>query len=169
MPFDNPKQKGEALSNFTLLNVHRWSRYPEVNKAVNAIYDDLKNDPVFGGNERLKKKHIKVVILDLYANWLRDETRYIAYSRSKNHYKGNSRYNRLHISFLTVAVIDALHRRGLVENHIGFFNMELEVGRLSRMKATDRLIELIKNEYAIPAEAINCWRQRETICVNRTH
>ncbi len=163
MPFDNPAEKAEALGNSTRLDVHRWSNYPEVNKAVNAIYDDLRNDPAFGGNERLRKKHIKVVILDLYANWLANETRYIAYSRSKNDYKGKSRYNRLHISFLTVAVVDALHRRGLVEHHVGFHNAELEVGFLSRMKATDRLIKLIRDEYAVPAEAIQRWRGEECI------
>lgn len=163
MPFDNPRQKSEALDNFTRLDVHLWSRYPEVNNAVDAIYSELKDDPAFGGNRRLRKKHIKVVILALYANWLADSTRYIAYSRSRNAYKGNSRYNRIHISFLTVPVIDALHRRGLVDHYPGFYNAELEVGRLSRMKATDRLINIIKDQHAVPAEAIERWRNEECI------
>ena len=145
MPFDNLPQKAEALDNATLFDVHRWSVYPQVNEAVDALYIDLKNDPAFGGNERLKKRHIKVVILDLYANWLADNTRYIAFNRSKNAYRRNSRYNRLHISFLTVSVVDALHSRGLIEHHRGFYNRKQKFGCLSRMKATDRLINLIRH------------------------
>ena len=155
MPFDNPDQKAEALNNFRPLDVHCWSDYSEVNAAVNALFNDLRHAPEFpAGNKSLRKKHIKVVILDLYATWISDPTRYIAYSRSKNDYKGRSRYNKLHISFLTVPVVDALHSRGYVEHHKGFHNAELEVGRLSRMKANDKLIELIQTEYAIPEEAI---------------
>ena len=129
------KQKGEALDNFAQFDVHRWSDYPEVNNAVDALFDDLRQIPNFGGNERLRKKHIKVVVLDLYAKWLADPTRYTAYSRSRNDYRGRSRYNRLHISYLTVSVIDALRERGYVEHHIGFHDHEWQVGRRSRMRA----------------------------------
>jgi hypothetical protein len=163
MPFDNPAQKAEALNNFTLLDVHRWSDFPEVNNAVNAIYCELKKDPAFGGNKRLRKKHIKVVILDLYATWLADDTKYIAYYCTPNAYIGTSRYNSLHISYLTVPVVDALHRRGFIEHYSGFYNRELDVGRLSRMRSTDRLIGLIKEEHAVPAEAIQHWRDKECI------
>lgn len=97
MPFDDAGQKADALNNSALFDVHRWSDYPEVNNAVDAIYRDLKNDPEFGGNKNLKKRHIKVLILDLWANWLADETRYVAYSRDKNAYKRGSRYNELNI------------------------------------------------------------------------
>lgn len=158
--FPKPTEKAEALNNFTLLDVHRWSDFPEVNGAVDAIYDDLKHDPDFRGNEKLKKKHIKVVILDLYAAWRADRSRYIAFSRSKNSYKGGSRYNRLHISFLTVAVVDALHRRGFAEHHIGFMDRKKGEGRVARMRATDKLIQLINH---VPEAAIQRYKGTECI------
>jgi len=49
MPFDDGAEKGKALDNFTLLDVHRWSDYAVVNNAVDALFDDLSQAPNFGG------------------------------------------------------------------------------------------------------------------------
>ena len=46
------------------LDVHRWSEHPEVNIFVDTIYN---NDFRQGNeNQRIKKKHLKLVLLDLY-------------------------------------------------------------------------------------------------------
>ncbi len=54
------------------LDVHKWSEFPQVNAVVSAIYTDLKKNPDFTINERLKEVHIKVIALNLYVAWLRD-------------------------------------------------------------------------------------------------
>ena len=147
-PFETDLEKAEALDFSRLLDVHKWSDYREVNAAVNAIYTDLKNDPDFTGSENLKKKHIKVVILSLYVNWLANRELFTAYSRDKNSYKNASRYNRLHISYMTVAVVDALESRRYIEHHLGHYSRDgSRQSHMSRMRATDRLIKLIKDDH----------------------
>jgi hypothetical protein len=163
MPFDNAKEKGEALGHFRKLNVHRWSNYPEVNDAVSTIYEDLKNDPNFVGHERLNRRHIKIVVLDLYVNWCSDPSRFIAYGRASDYYVARSRYNKLHISYKIVPVIDALEIRGWIEHHGGFYDTEWEVGRLSRMRATKALITLIRDKHAIPIDVIEIHHSVESI------
>lgn len=90
--------------NSELLDVHTWSDYPEVNGVVNLLYKDLLSDPKFTGNEKIRKKHIKVIVLDLYVKWLKDPLMYVAYHRSHRYYEKKHfdlRYNKLHITRLT--------------------------------------------------------------------
>jgi hypothetical protein len=156
-------QKAAALDNSVPLDVYRWSEYPEVNEAVNAIHEELKQKAGLDGREKIKKKHLKVVILNLWATWLADKSRYIAYSRTKNDYQANSRYNCLHISYATVPVVDALESCGYLEHHKGYFDRAIGVGRQSRMRATEKLIELIEKGYKVPTEAIRHHQEAECI------
>ena len=97
--------------NSRLLNVHRWSDYQEVNSFVDAIY--LKHFEA-GGKVGIKKRHVKVLLLDLYIAWSDDPTLSIRVHRSPNEYLAHSRYNSLHISKLTIEVIDRLLEVGLI-------------------------------------------------------
>ena len=47
------------------LDVHKWSEHKQVNKFVNFIYENYFK----WQNPKLVKKHIKVVLLDLYVAW----------------------------------------------------------------------------------------------------
>ena len=48
------------------LDVHRWSEHPEVNTFVDKIYSSL---PQLTGNKKIRKQHLKVLLLDLYLVW----------------------------------------------------------------------------------------------------
>ena len=77
------------LSNIDLnysrpLDVHRWSDHPEVNSFVDKIYSSL---PALSGNKQIRKKHLKVLLLDLYVAWTTDPDLKIAISRDNNAYK----------------------------------------------------------------------------------
>ncbi len=98
-----------------MLDVHTWSDHPEVNAFIKEIYDAHFS----GGKTEIKKKHLKVVLLDLYVAWCEDPTRKIAYSRNSNDYDAGSRYNELHISRLTIKVIDRLVEAGLLDHKLG--------------------------------------------------
>jgi hypothetical protein len=50
------------------LDVHTWSEHPEVNTFVDRIYEACFR----GGKPNIKKKHLKVVLLDLYLAWCQD-------------------------------------------------------------------------------------------------
>ena len=52
------------------LDVHRWSDHPEVNAFVDRIYKEHIHQS--GTNTQIKKKHLKVVLLDLYVAWSDD-------------------------------------------------------------------------------------------------
>lgn len=163
MSWDSVDQKAAALDFARPFDVHKWSDYPEVNKAVNALFDDLKGDPEFTGNDNLQKKHVKVVALDLYAAWLGHPEQYISLHRSPNAYTKDTRYNKLHISFLTVGVVDALERAEYVEFHKGYQNRETGKSAISRIRATDKLIKLIKDDHEVPAIAIS--KHPHTECI----
>ena len=55
-------------NNSRLLDVHIWSDYPEVNEFINLIYDAYFRQ--LSGKINITKKHIKIVLLDLYVAWL---------------------------------------------------------------------------------------------------
>ena len=123
------------------LDVHRWSNYPEVNSFIDKIYCSLPSLP---GNKMTRKKHLKVLLLDLYVAWTTDPDLKIAISRDNNAYKAKSRYNELHISKVMPAVVNLLVEAGLVYHHDGFFDHETRVGRVSRVWATEKLAEEFK-------------------------
>ena len=66
------------------LDVHRWSEHPEVSGFVDYVYESffLKIE----GNENIQKKHLKVVLLDLYVAWLNDPELNIAVHMTQSAY-----------------------------------------------------------------------------------
>ena len=118
------------------LDVHRWSEYPEVNTFVDKIYSSL---PQLTGNKKIRKQHLKVLLLDLYLAWSVDPDLKLAISRDNNGYKAKSRYNELHISKVTPQVVDLLGEAGLVYQADGFFDHDTKIGRLSRVWAAEQL------------------------------
>ena len=120
------------------LDVHRWSDYPEVNRFVDSIYE-LLFLPV-AVNKRIAKKHLKIVLLDLYVRWTADPTLMIAISRGHASYKAKSRYNELHVSKKLLTVVDALVAGGYLEQKDGFQDRrEGGSSRVSRVWPTEKL------------------------------
>lgn len=97
------------LNNSRPLDIHRWSDYPEVNSLVDKVYSSL---PHLFGNNRIRKQHLKVLLLDLYVAWSTDADLKLAIRRDNNAYKAKSRYNELHISKVMPEVVDLLEGVG---------------------------------------------------------
>jgi hypothetical protein len=141
----NPLEKAQKLDNWAPLDIHRWSDYPEVNKTVDALYDQMTRLKAFSGKSNIRKKHIKVIILDLYVRYLENPDRYTGFYRMEAMYRKNKRYNRLHITKTTILVADALLDLGLIEHHIGYYVREGKgSSHMSRMRAKPELISLIE-------------------------
>ena len=96
------------------LDVHRWSEHLEINNLVNLVFEkfiSLKAKE----NKTIRKKHLKVVLLDLYVAWLNDPDLNIAvhmtigaYSDGTVFNKGKSRYNELNIKVTTIEIVHRL-------------------------------------------------------------
>ena len=71
------------------LDIHRWSEHPEANKFVNYVYDTFLNKETWE-NPRIKKKHLKVVLLDLYVAWLNDPALNIAVHMTQSAYSNGT-------------------------------------------------------------------------------
>ena len=95
------------------LDVHRWSEHREADGFVDYVYDTYLNIKS-NESQRIKKKHLKVVLLDLYVVWLNDPDLNIAVHMTTGAYSdgtvfknGKSRYNELNIK---VSMIEIVHR-----------------------------------------------------------
>ena len=128
------------------LDVHRWSDHPEVNAFVDRIYKEHIHES--GTNTQIKKKHLKVVLLDLYVAWSDDPNLNIAVHMSMNAYsdgtvsgKGKSRYNALNIKVSTIDIVHRLHISGLIGLRDGWQDVTGK-GYITRIWAAEPLIEM---------------------------
>ena len=138
---DARKAKSISLNNSRMLDVHTWSEHPEVNGFVDAIYHGI----FAKRNSQIRRTHVKVLLLDLYVNWCDDENRYLSFSRNNNDYESGSRYNELHISRVTIVVVDTLVKAGLVEHEKGFYDRHKGTGKLSRIRSTEALRAMFRD------------------------
>ena len=105
------KKKAERLDNYSHFDVHKWSDYPQVKTVTDKLYNILKKKKLVDGNTRIEKRHLRVLLLDLYAKWMEDPKKYSAVYKGSNYYKQNI-YNALHISRKTVKLVDILKKEG---------------------------------------------------------
>ncbi|MEI2636656.1 MAG: hypothetical protein V9E92_07410 [Methylotenera sp.] len=157
--------KAIDLNNSSSFDVHTWSEYHEVNHAVDYIYKQLKSIDGFDMNSSVRKKHVKVVVLDLYVKWLTDPSMYSSYYRGHWYYHDiKGRYNKLFISKVTIKVVDALEQLGYLTSITGHYGREEgHSSHMARMRATDTLISLIKDEFHITLEMVDVAPDTECI------
>ena len=131
-----------------VLDVHIWSDYPEVNDFINLIYDAYFSNQ--NGKKSIAKKHIKIVLLDLYVAWLDDPDLCIAVNMTRDFYSKNfgtdaTRYNELNISAKTIHVVNTLKDKGLVGYKRGVEAQEgYGSGFVSRIWAKPKLISMFE-------------------------
>ena len=160
---DPTVQKAKDLDNWAPLDTHRWSDYPQVNDAVNELFDTLSTSPKFKGKKNLRKKHIKVVVLDFYVKYLQDPRRWTGYYRMSSKYRPGGRYNKLHISRLTIDIVDALESLGYVEQYKGHYSRTGGSSHMSRVRAMPLLIDLLKHRHRVTLPMIG--RAPNTECI----
>ena len=116
-------------------DVHKWSDHSEINRFVNSIYEThfkLHKSEVL-------KKHLKVVLLDLYVAWQEHPSMRIGVHMSRNAYKTKSRYNELHISQKTIDIVKELNNQNFINLVTGF-----NPGKITRIWAANKLIKLFE-------------------------
>ena len=139
-------------------DVHKWSDHPEVNKFVNSIYD---NNFKLQKSEVLKK-HLKVVLLDLYVAWQQHQSMRIGVHMSRNAYKTKSRYNELHISQKTIDVVKELNNQNFINLVTGF-----NPGKITRIWAANKLIKLFEKA-KFKSDDIRFHKNKEVLILRDT-
>ena len=150
------------------LDVHCWSEHTEANKFVDYVYDTYLNNQS-NENKRIKKRHLKVVLLDLYVAWLNDPDLNIAVHMTTGAYsdgtvfnKGKSRYNELNIKVSTIEIIHRLHEADLIGFQKGFEGSPEWQGYISRIWPSNKLTSLFEDA-AFGEFDIGYTDNRETI------
>ncbi|HOI94544.1 MAG TPA: hypothetical protein PK250_07545 [Syntrophobacter fumaroxidans] len=95
---DIPKSRN-PYANTILLDVYRWSDYPEIKNVSVYVFNEFEN--LGYSIKELNKKferNLRVVILNLYHGYLTDPDLFIAYAGNKNVY-ATRRYKHIHISY----------------------------------------------------------------------
>jgi hypothetical protein len=124
------------------LDIHRISDFPEVIAFVDQIWNLVFEAKL----SEIKRKHLMVVILDLYVEWRLGTERLIAVSMSPKTYKSKgNRYNALRISSLTIDVVRELEKAGLILFKVGFQAKDSSIGFVSRIWPTSKLIEMFQS------------------------
>lgn len=148
-------------------DVHKWSDYPQVKKLTQELYKELES------NETRKKartskeakrleRTLRVVLIDLFVAWTEDKNLYLAYPRGSEKYSDKSRYANIYIKFKAMKnVTDFLCKAGYIDHALGH-KFEKQEGRVSRMRATDKLRELFK-KHAVRANHITVSKDKELI------
>ena len=133
-----------------LLDVHRWSEYKEVNTFVNQIYETYFINHT-AKNKSIQKKHLKVVLLDLYVAWSNDPELNIAVHMSQAAYsdgtvfnKGKSRNNELNIKGSTIEIVHRLRDAGFIGFKKGFEGSAEWRGYISRIWPSETLIVMFE-------------------------
>ena len=142
-PYD--LSKGISLDNSCLYDVHLHSEYDEINKLRDYLFNFLStNDSQFVNKNKTKNKaQIKNLIINLFKVFNDDPTMYVAIHLGKPYYTSlKSRYNELHIKTILIPAVHLLAEHKYIELHTGFFDKSSKIGRISRIRATNKLIKL---------------------------
>lgn len=169
MTSDNSNESNNPPRDYNysrLLDVHVWSDYPEVNDFINLIYDTYFSTQ--NGKRSIAKRHIKLVLLDLYVAWLTDPDLCLAVNMTRDFYSrnfgtGTTRYNELNISAKTILVVSTLRDNGLIGYKRGVEAQEgYGTGFVSRIWAEPKLISMFERS-ALHEFMIYSHHDRETV------
>jgi len=158
---------GFELWNSKALNFHYCSKYPQVLELVDLILDELISHIVSSENpKRIHKDklqdNLSLVIINLFSAYTINPNKYIAYHRSPAAFQ-KTRYKKHNIGYdVFVKVVNTLEATGYIENHLGFYDREFGIGKISRMRAASKLTELF-NKHKLAGVMIQRKEDEEVI------
>lgn len=166
---EEKRKKAEALNNSRPWNAWHVADHPEVTSALGQIFSEMEAAGLT--NRRYEKKlknHIRIIVLDLFVAHESDPTMYVSYSRNANKYGKKSRYSAWYLTYKnTIKVIDFLIDHGYVEGVGGIHDrINPERSRQSRMKATEKLIKLVRDVNNVTFPMIK-WDDHEEVIILR--
>lgn len=152
LQFVNPIITDPLLINWEysrLLDVHKWSDYPEINKAVQQLFSEMdKYPPACKGKKAQRlRNHIKVIVLDILIAHNQDARLCLAFSLNKNDYGQHSRMEKIHLTYSCIsAAMTAFSDLGYILLKKGFKDHETNIGKQSRLYPTPLLVNLFQDQ-----------------------
>ena len=166
--------KGEALDRSRLFNKYFWPDYklfPEIKELSEFLFANIiptiptRADRI--DNSKRLVLEIAVLVIDLFKCHLEDDKQYLSFARSNDSFvvkrvsgtkkvqqktrtqeqKGRcKKYTPIAIGRTICKTVDILESFGYIEQHLGFYNKSRKrnKGRITRIRATDKLITLMK-------------------------
>lgn len=155
---------GNELRHSGTLEVHRWSDKPEVAEVVRRVFADLF--PKGGKSHYVenRKRHLQVIVLNVWHYHLEDPTKYIGVSLNRNKFAAAKRYNKLSIGYRSFA--DTIHRlrsHGYIEFARGWKDRNTGKGFQTRIRAANKLIRLLEQSPKLSAAAMEVSDNQETL------
>lgn len=124
-----------------MLDVYSYSEHPKVVEACEYIVDSI-----FKPRKDRRKywKAVRMLITNLWISATASNNPWRSFSRDRTAYQHGTRYNQIYISFLVVSIVDVLIKLGYIEQINFKYNRWTGYGRSSRIRATDKLLELVR-------------------------
>ncbi len=126
--------------NFRMFSIHTWTDSLQLLNARERLYNEL-----FTRQEIIWERALLIVIADLYKCHLEDPTKYLGFHRANKSYSQQSRYNKAEVGIKPLKkVVDALVSHGYISLKNGFRDRETNIGKVSRIRALPKLIDIIE-------------------------
>jgi hypothetical protein len=140
-----PDKLGAELKHSRPINYLLWSDSDEMNGCVERLYKEDLAPYLVGQRERgttQKKAILNTLLCNLFALNQADPRVWLAVNLRKDFFwRIPMRYKNEHITDWTFPkIVHALEKAKLVEGYIGFLDRTTGVGRLTRIRATDKLL-----------------------------
>ena len=108
-----------------------------INEILLIINNEYKKNLIYS-------KHLKFLVLELFFCWTESDEQMLTVSMSKRGYLSESRYNPNKISSYLIKIIKFLKSSDFIEFFPGFYDSVTMKSRLTRIKASAKLIDLFK-------------------------
>ena len=147
---ENPPAARPDYKNSRPLDVHSWSEHPAVRTVTERLFDEFAAEIPPRADRDDHRKHLRVLVLDLYHRFVEDREGWIGVSLNRNGYSGPRRYNKLFLSFRPMhRIVRLLRDYGFLDWGSGFHDRQRRVGYTLRMRASDRLKDLFRDLHEI--------------------
>jgi hypothetical protein len=163
---ETKEEKAERLANSAPFDVHKWSDYPEVKEATDALYDQVKAKLPRKAREEVQKRNLRVLLIDLYAKYLTDPTMYVGIHMGKTSYQTKAlpkRYKSLHISPVTPDLVRVLRDLDFIEFEKGHYGRTGGSSHVTRIRTSEKLINTVFEKHGLEPQMIE--RAPNTECI----
>lgn len=149
----------DLVKNAPMLDVTDWSENKKVLGVVSYFVDEVIKPPQ--KDRRTHFKNVRMFITDLWLAARASNNPWRSLSRDKNAYSDGTRNHGLYITYALVGAVDRLIALGFIEQVKGKYNKVTGEGWVSRIRATDKLLDLIRirDVYSVPGLNPDILRQ----------